>query len=91
MVQKAGFRVLVCRTDGRQFPEVQDPRTGDIYVVASPGELFEIQYEVLTPMLQPRPGPPATYRFTTTVDGRTIGCSRLASPTAKDIGFVRQG
>lgn len=92
MVQRSGFRVLLCRLDGRQFPEVQDPRTGDVYVVASPGELFEIHYEVLPERREPRPtGQTALYRFKTSVDGKSTGCNQLAYTTAKDVGFVRQG
>ncbi len=92
MVQKDGFAISLKKPTGESFPEVLDPSTGDVYAVASPGELFVIHYDVLSERRQrARDGDTKMYRFRTTVDGKRVGINERTRDTADCPGFVRTG
>lgn len=87
----SGFEVCVTSPAGVPFHEVHDPRSNDVYVVASPGSLFEIRAEVFPE----RSSGGRLHRIKVDVDGRSTGvCKTFGGNNANKgsfVGFVRQG
>ena len=67
------LEVQVTSPEGVPFHEVQDPRTGEIYVVARAGKQFELRFKVdskfLSYLVRDH-----IYQIGAVIDGRNIGC-----------------
>lgn len=88
------IEVKVKSPGGSLFHEVLDPNTGSVYVVASPGSLFEI-HVIASPNNFFGGGPGGRlFLARCSVDGRELGHSVVLSarhPALKFVGFVREG